>query len=367
MQLIRLGAHGEDVRDVQHRLLGEGLRVDGDELDGTFGASTHDAVREFQRRRGLPVDGIVGPDTWSQLVEAGYRLGDRTLYLRSPAFRGDDVGELQRMLNALGFDAGKEDGIFGSSVATAVRDFQRNSGAKVDGIVGLDTVRSLQGMRPAFDATGRAMVREGEAARLARTLAGSLVAIDPAYGGSERGLEVNGLVESELMVAVAGALADEISARGGRALVLRRPDEDPDVGDRARRANAADATVCISLHLGGGALAERGAVSCYFGSPRTHSPIGRHLAESLHRALLDLGVPDGGVQPLTISILRDTRMPAAQLELGVVTNADEAAAIADPAFPPRVASAITDGLVRFLEGASDRARRDELNDSLATS
>ena len=30
----------------------------------------------------------MGPDTWGQLVEAGYRLGDRTLYLRSPAFRG---------------------------------------------------------------------------------------------------------------------------------------------------------------------------------------------------------------------------------------------------------------------------------------
>jgi len=236
-----------------------------------------------------------------------------------------------------------------------VREFQRNSGARVDGIVGLDTVRSLQGMRPAQDAPGRAMVREGEAARLARTLAGSLIAIDPAHGGSQRGLEANGIVESEFVATVAAALADEISARGGRAVVLRRPDEDLEVGDRARRANAADATVCVSLHLGGGSLAERGAVSCYFGSPRTHSPIGRHLAESLHGALLELGIPDGGIQPLTISILRDTRMPAAQLELGVITNRDEAAAFADPSFPARVASAITDGLERFLEGARSTA------------
>src|SRR4030095_15514648 len=75
VDLIRTGARGEDVRDVQHRLLRAGLRIEPDELDGTFGDSTEAAVREFQRARGLPPDGIIGPDTWGQLVETGYRRG----------------------------------------------------------------------------------------------------------------------------------------------------------------------------------------------------------------------------------------------------------------------------------------------------
>ena len=165
MDLIRRGTRGEDVRDVQHRLLAAGLRIDPDELDGAFGASTEEAVRGFQRARGLPPDGIMGPDTWGQLVEAGYRLSDRTLYLRSPAFRGDDVRALQRMLNALGFDAGKEDGIFGPRTDRAVREFQRNVASRVDGIVGLDTVHAISRYRPPVDAPSRAVVREGEAAR----------------------------------------------------------------------------------------------------------------------------------------------------------------------------------------------------------
>ena len=349
MDLIRVGAHGEDVRDVQHRLLGVGLRVDPEELEGTFGPSTAAAVGEFQRRRGLPADGIVGPDTWNQLVEAGYRVGDRTLYLRSPAFRGDDVRELQRMLNALGFDAGKQDGIFGPRVTKAARDFQRNSGAKVDGIVGLDTVRSLQGMRPLAEGASRAMVREEEAARrMGATLARSLIAIDPGHGPIDPGEQANGVVESDVTFAVATALAEEILRRGGRSILLRRADEDPDVSVRAQRANAADATACVSIHLGGGRIVPLGAVSCYFGSPQTHSPMGVHLAETLREALLAAGMPDGGIRALTIAILRETRMPAVQVELAVIADAGEAERVRHPSFAIDVASALADGLDRYL-------------------
>src|SRR4029453_14585663 len=109
------------------------MRVEPDELDGSFGASTEAAVREFQQARGLPPDGILGPATGEQLVEAGSRLGDRTLYLRSPAFRGDDVRELQRMLNALGFDAGKQDGIFGPRTDRGLRQFPPNAASRGGG------------------------------------------------------------------------------------------------------------------------------------------------------------------------------------------------------------------------------------------
>jgi N-acetylmuramoyl-L-alanine amidase len=349
MELIRKGGRGEAVRDVQHRLLGAGIRVDPDELDGTFGESTETAVREFQRRRGLPPDGVVGSDTWSELVEVGYRIGDRTLYLRSPAFRGDDVRELQRMLNALGFDAGKQDGIFGPRTARAVREFQRNVAARVDGIVGLDTVRSLEGMRPTLDGPSRAVVREAEtASRMGASLAGSVIAVDPGHGSADPGIETSGLVEAEVAMAVAMALADELVRRGARPLALRTVDGDPDVHDRARRANAADATACISIHLGGGDLVASGFVCCYFGTPNTHSPIGMHLAESLRASLAELGLPDGGVRPLAITMLRETRMPAVHVELAVTTNRDEVARLADPVFPAAAAVAIADGLEGFL-------------------
>src|SRR5437899_1852251 len=107
---IKLGQRSAAVRDVQRRLLTLGYKIDAVEIDGRFGETTLAAVRDFQERRGLVVDGLVGDETWRELVEASWRLGNRSLYLRAPQLRGDDVRELQERLGALGFDVGRIDG-----------------------------------------------------------------------------------------------------------------------------------------------------------------------------------------------------------------------------------------------------------------
>lgn len=326
MRAIRPGDRGEAVRDLQHRLTELGHRIDPAELDGRFGPSTERAVREFQRSRRLPEDGVVGPDTWGQLVEAGYRLGDRTLYLRSPAFRGDDVRELQRMLNALGFDAGKEDGIFGHRTLHAVMEFQRNVGARPDGIVGLDTVRTLRRMRPPVGGPGASVVREAEAVRaMGRGLAGSVVAIDP------------GDPDVPDLAALAGDLAARLADRGAEPALLRGPD----AAVRARTANALEAALCVGLAPS--ADPER-AGCAHWGTATSHSPAGRRLAELVLAELARAGVPEGGIRPLGVALLRETRMPAVLVELPVP-------AVAEPARRRELAGAIALALERFLGGA----------------
>ena len=57
--------------------------------------------------------------------------------------RGNDVRELQRMLNALGYNCGTIDGIYGSKTYNAVWAFQRDNGLTKDGIAGPNTLRAL--------------------------------------------------------------------------------------------------------------------------------------------------------------------------------------------------------------------------------
>jgi N-acetylmuramoyl-L-alanine amidase len=340
MDLIRPGARGEAVRDVQHRLLAVGFHVDAEELEGIYGASTESAVRAFQQVRALPSDGILGPDTWEQLVEAGYRLGDRTLYLRSPAFRGDDVRELQRLLNVLGFDAGKEDGIFGAGTDRAVREFQRNVASRADGIVGLETVRSIARYRPPVEAPSRAVVREGEAARgPGIALSGAVIALD----ADREDLDID-----DVSLAIVREMADRLTGAGARPSLLRNAFEHVPVGDRIRRANAADAAALISVAVGTGRQVERGSACFYYGTQSTHSPMGRRLAESIQEALVrGLGATDGGLHPRSSAILRETRMPAVRVEPAVATHPGDAERIGDPAFARDVARSVVEGILAF--------------------
>lgn len=59
---------------------------------------------------------------------------------------GEDVRELQEKLNALGYDCGTPDGLFGNLTAYAVKAFQRDHGLTVDGIVGPVTYAKIEEM-----------------------------------------------------------------------------------------------------------------------------------------------------------------------------------------------------------------------------
>lgn len=56
---------------------------------------------------------------------------------------GSQVRTLQTKLNNWGYDCGKVDGIFGTKTYNAVKQFQRNNGLAVDGIVGAKTAAAL--------------------------------------------------------------------------------------------------------------------------------------------------------------------------------------------------------------------------------
>ncbi len=176
---IRKGDRGAAVEDVQRRLISLGADLGLTGVDGVFFGATYAAVLSFQHERALDEDGEVGPLTWAALVDATFSLGDRLIYLRYPYLHGEDVRSVQVALNALGFATGEVDGIFGAFTERAVRDFQVNTGIAVDGVVGPDTVRAIDGLRHAW--AGRSYPPPTElrasAARAASVLRGRTVII----------------------------------------------------------------------------------------------------------------------------------------------------------------------------------------------
>ena len=61
---ISYGSSGSDVKKLQQALNDKGYSL---QVDGQFGSKTQAAVKDYQKKNGLQVDGIVGEKTWGSL------------------------------------------------------------------------------------------------------------------------------------------------------------------------------------------------------------------------------------------------------------------------------------------------------------
>lgn len=321
MALYREGDTGEPVRDIQERLTALGFPCQPDP-PARFGPGTRRAVESFQHARSIAVDGLVGRETWRMLVDAGFAPGDRLLYHKMPMLHGDDVVQVQRSLNALGFDAGIVDGIFGPDTLRAVLDFQQNRGMAEDGIVGPEFLHELGLIERATHKVGRDVVRQRVwLSSLPASLAGQRVYLDPFCRD-----------EHEAAVAWEAAVAagEALRRLGAQTVLSRSADTRPPERTRAGQANQLGVDVVIAFSLPGTDVPG----IYYFASEISHSEAGEAIAKTLARRL--------GLQAVGRStpMLRETRAPAIVITL------------------PRLDARLGLGVVRGLEAwlTSDRAQ-----------
>lgn len=353
MELIQFGSAGPEVEDVQRRLGELGLPCDGD--SGVFAERTLAAVRAFQQQRGLPADGIVGPDTWHSLVGASWRLGDRMLYVTRPALEGDDVRDLQRRLNQLGFDAGYEDGLYSSQTFEAVREFQLNVGLNSDGIAGPSTVDLLRRLYRQHQEAPAYAVREREWLRSAPrpSIAGVRVMVDPGHSPQSPGfVNPDGIEEQQVTWEIAALVQGRLAALGAQVILARGPATSPTPSERAQHANREDVEAILSIHCNGmDSGAAHGAAAYYFGHEGAVSERGRLLAQlAVDRVVGVTGTLNCRTHPSTTALLRESRAPGALVEPGFLTHPEEGRALADPGHQREIAAALADALVAFLTG-----------------
>lgn len=186
MEAITRGMRGAAVEDVQTRLARLGFDIDAGELSSkAFGDSTAKAVQDFRLNNDLPAGDAVDTLCWSALVDASYRLGDRTLYLRLPNFHGADVRALQQALNTLGFACGEDDGYFGPHTEAALQQFQENVGLFADGMAFQDTFNYINRLHHVWEGKP-SVVEVGPEARTEFARAASVLErVHLAVGGSD--------------------------------------------------------------------------------------------------------------------------------------------------------------------------------------
>ncbi|MGS0688195.1 N-acetylmuramoyl-L-alanine amidase [Nakamurella sp. GG22] len=360
--LLRRGDRGPAVAELREALASLQLLPS---LNGTdrslveFDAATDGAIRNFQQRRGLIVDGIVGPVTIRSLTDAKWTLGDRPLtYTLSAMMTGDDVMALQTRLAEMGYNTGRPDGIFGPLTDGCVRDFQRHRGLSEDGVFGPETYRELNRIGRMVTGGRPQYLREYQLVRQAGPLLhGKHIVLDPGHGADDRGWTVGDANAADLTYDIAARLRSRMTTAGMRVSLTRGPDENPSAEERAGYANKVKADLLLSLHIDGSTSPQAcGIATFHFGTDSgATSTVGETLAQLVQRELVArTRFADCRVHHRPWDVLRLTVMPAIQVEMGYLSNPYERERLQSDDFRNLLADGLLVAVKRlYLDGRDD--------------
>jgi N-acetylmuramoyl-L-alanine amidase len=317
------------------------------------------AVRTFQQNRGLMVDGVAGPETLRALGEAQYNLGDRPMFWQQGLdyTRGDDVSELQRQLSYLGFYYGHIDGEFGERTHLAVRELQQNLGLEPTGVADAPLIGAMTRVNRSISPSQAFSLRDYERLNQASAaLKGRVVCLTAGSGTSFQSPvadKASGRPLTERLVAsdVMRRVESILSGLGAEVTVVAAEPEKA-VDNRVQLIRQASPSLSISINCDSlDQPLANGVSAFYWGKPETgeiRSPIGHRAAELiLKEVLARTTATDLGIHGRSWDILRLTSIPSIQLDIGYLSNPDEAGRLADPVFRQVLADAIVIAIQRL--------------------
>ena len=175
------------------------------------------------------------------------------------------------------------------------------------------------------------------------------VVIDPGHGGPDPGaIGISGIRETDVVLEVSKMVSRLLSEKGVKVRLTRNKEVDLDLPPRVNFANRTNADIFVSIHANASRGKRRdinGLETFYYRGWR-----GRSLAKKIQKQILRVspGSPDRGVKQGRYYVLKNTKMPAALVEVGFLTGRLDAKRLEKNMHRKRLAYAIAKGILEYL-------------------
>jgi N-acetylmuramoyl-L-alanine amidase len=175
-----------------------------------------------------------------------------------------------------------------------------------------------------------------------------VVVIDPGHGGRDSGaIAVTGIYEKTVNYDVAQKVAAILRRRGIEVVLTRQGDVFIELEARADIANRRNADLFVSLHADSAPNPSAQGFTLYVAEGA--SPDSQRAARNIARAMATTGLENRGVRPASYRVLVLNRRPAVLVEMGYLSNRQEALRLQNNAFQDRLAAAIATGILDYLQ------------------
>lgn len=175
-----------------------------------------------------------------------------------------------------------------------------------------------------------------------------LVVIDAGHGGRDPGaISFSGIQEKNINLRVAAKIARLLEQRGIGVVMTRWQDQFIELEDRAAIGNQRNADLFVSIHADSAPSSSAQGFTIYVATAASVQAY--QAAQAINQAMERTGMNNRGIREEDYRVLVKTNGPAVLIELGYLSNVQDAARLADDSFRDRLAQAIADGIQAFLQ------------------
>ena len=183
-------------------------------------------------------------------------------------------------------------------------------------------------------------------------LEGKVILLDPGHGGHDPGaISYSGKFEKHINLDVANNLKEILNSLGASVYMTRTKDVYIANKERGKLADKLGADILLSIHHNSLNNSNYFGLSTYYNTINyKDKSYGYNLAEAIYlNATTINGVYRDGILDRNFEVLRETKTPAALIEIGFMSNPKEEMNIHNISFQNTMAGKIADGIVDYFK------------------
>lgn len=178
------------------------------------------------------------------------------------------------------------------------------------------------------------------------------IVLDAGHGGKDQGTSAKEVLEKDINLKIVQKTQKLLEDAGYKVGMVRNDDTFVKLGERAEYANEREAKVFVSIHCNSSESGKGNGIETYYAEEKTEDS--RPLAEFIQEnVILQTNARDREARTADYAVISHTDMPAALVEVGFLSDADERTLLQQDDYQELLAKGIADGIIHYLDSQTD--------------